>query len=291
MPVTMTRRTALAGSLLAAPWFVVGGAPAAGGGNARLAELERRGGGRLGVALLDVASGTRVGHRADERFAMCSTFKFLAVAAVLGRVDREEEHLERRIVFAETDIVPYSPVTKDHVGAHGMTLSDICEAALTQSDNTAGNLLLASLGGPAGLTAYARSLGDQITRLDRIETDLNEATPGDLRDTTTPAAMLENLRQIALGDVLSRRSRERLTTWLIANKTGDKRLRAGLPADWRVGDKTGAGGNGATNDIAVIWPPGRGPIVVTAYFAESPASPDDRNIVLAQVGRLIAENA
>jgi beta-lactamase class A len=158
-------------------------------------------------------------------------------------------------------------------------------------DNTAGNLLLASLGGPPGLTAFARSLGDGVSRLDRVETDLNEATPGDPRDTTTPAAMLEDLRRIVLGDVLSARSRERLTAWLVANRTGDKRLRAGLPGDWRVGDKTGAGNHAATNDIAVIWPPGRGPIVATAYFAESPGSVDDRNAMLAQVGRLIAESA
>ena len=170
-----------------------------------------------------------------------------------------------------------------------MTLAELCEAAITLSDNTAGNLLLASFGGPAGLTAFVRALGDEMTRLDRIEPELNEATPGDPRDTTTPAAMLENLRRLVLGDALSGASREQLTAWLVANKTGGKRLRAGLPPEWRVGDKTGGGGNGATNDIAVAWPPGRPPIIVSAYFGESSASLDARNAVLASIGRIAAE--
>ena len=258
---------------------------------AALAALEARNGGRLGVVALDTGSGRRIDYRAEERFAMCSTHKLFSAAAVLTMVDQGHMKLDRRVPFGRADLLEYAPITRKNVDAGFMTVDALCEAAIEWSDNTAGNLLLVSLGGPPGLTAYARSLGDQITRLDRIETDLNEATPGDPRDTTTPAAMLENLRRIVLGDVLSRRSRERMTAWLIANKTGDKRLRAGLPGDWRVGDKTGGGGNGATNDIAVIWPPSRGPIIVAAYFAESPASPDDRNAVLAQVGRLIAENA
>jgi beta-lactamase class A len=159
---------------------------------------------------------------------------------------------------------------------------------LTLSDNTAGNLMLESFGGPAELTRFARSLGDGVTRLDRFETGLNEAKPGDPRDSTTPAAMADNLRRIVLGDALSPPSRDQLTSWMVANKTGDKRLRAGIPKDWRVADKTGGGGNAETNDIAVIWPPGRGPIVATAYFAESPAADEARNAVLAEVGRLVA---
>jgi beta-lactamase class A len=254
----------------------------------RLADLETANGGRLGVAVMDMATGTRIEHRAHERFAMCSTFKFLAAACVLARVDRNEERLERRIEFAESDLVTYSPVTKDHVGAGGMSVADLCAAAMTVSDNTAANLLLASFGGPPGLTAFVRSIGDDITRLDRIETSLNEATPGDPRDTTTPAAMLEAMRKLLLGDALPAASRVQLTAWLIANKTGDKRLRAGLPKDWRVGDKTGSGGNGATNDIAIAWPPGRAPIFVSAYFAEAPGSSDARNAVLEAVGRIAA---
>ena len=296
MTTSMTRRTVLVGSLLAVPAFAPlqalarepAGQPAGEDATARLAALERRHGGRLGVAMLDVATGKRVEHRADERFAMCSTFKFLASALVLSRVDRNEERLDRRITFSKQDLVVWSPVTEKHVGGSGMTVAELCEAAITLSDNTAANLQLASFGGPAGLTAYIRSLGDNQTRLDRIEPDLNEATPGDPRDTTTPAAMLETMRKLLFGDALSESSREQLVAWLVANKTGDKRLRAGLPKGWRVGDKTGSGMNGVANDIAVVWPPERGPIIVTAYFAESSASGEQRDAILAEVGRIAA---
>lgn len=253
---------------------------------AGFADLEKEHGGRLGVCVLDVATGRRLEHRADERFAMCSTFKVLAAALVLTRVDRGEESLDRRVVYSKERVVTYSPETEKHAGEEGMTLGDICKAGLTLSDNTAANLILESFGGPTELTRFARSIGDGVTRLDRIETALNEATPGDPRDTTSPAAMAEDVRKILLGDVLSASSREQLTSWMVANKTGDKRLRAGAPKDSRVGDKTGSGGNAETNDIAVIWPPGRGPIVVTAYFAESTASDEARNAVLAEVARL-----
>jgi hypothetical protein len=181
-----------------------------------------------------------VSHRGDERFALCSTFKLLAAAFVLARVDRNEESLTRRIAYARDYLVDYSPITEKHIG-EGLTLGDICEAAVTVSDNTAGNLLLDSFGGPAKLTAYLRSLGDRVTRLDRREPELNEVRPGDPRDTTAPVAMLEILRKTVLGTALSASSRKQLIAWLVANKTGDKRLRAGVPRGWRVGDKTGSG--------------------------------------------------
>jgi beta-lactamase class A len=179
-------------------------------------------------------------------------------------------------------------VTKDHAGGPGLTLAELCEAAMTVSDNTAGNLLLASLGGPAGLTAYARSLGDQTTRLDRIEPDLNEALPGDPRDTTTPAAMLANLKTLVLGNVLSAGSRERLTGWLLGNKTGGARLRAGIPDNWRVGDKTGSGERGTTNDVGAVWPAGREPVIVSIYLTGTDATAEARNGTLAAVGRAVA---
>ena len=254
----------------------------------RLQALERRHGGRLGVSILDTASGKRTGHRADERFPMCSTFKFLAAAQVLARVDRGEERLDRHIVYAKDDLVAYSPMTEKHVGAPGMTLAELCHAAITLSDNTAGNLLLDSFGGPAGLTAFARTLGDNVTRLDRRETELNEAIPGDPRDTTTPAAMLDDMHRLLLGDVLSPASRKQLGDWLLANTTGGSRLRAGLPGDWRVGDKTGTGDNGASNDIAIVWPADRAPLLITAYYAESTVPQETRNAVLAQVGEIAA---
>jgi len=253
-----------------------------------IAALEQRHGGRLGVAVLDTAGAKVVAHRGDERFALCSTHKCLAAAFVLARVDRKQESLVRRIVYAKDDLVAHSPVTGQHVGANGLSVGEICEAAVTLSDNTAANLLLGSFGGPAGLTAYLRSTGDGITRLDRRETALNEATPGDARDTTTPAAMVDFLHKTVVGTALSASSREQLTAWLVACTTGSKRLRAGVPSGWRVGDKTGSGGNNATNDVAVIWPPGRAPIIIAAYYAEARASDDERDAVLAEVGRLAA---
>jgi beta-lactamase class A len=252
-----------------------------------LADLERAHGGRLGVCVLNVASARRVEYRADERFAMSSTYKLLAAAFVLLRVDRGEDSLDRRILYSNDKLVAYSPVTEKHVGG-GMTLGELCEAAATLSDNTAGNLILDSLGGPARFTQFARALGDEATRLDRVEPDLNEATPGDRRDTTTPAAMADNLAKLVVGDALSAQSRDRLSAWMVANTTGDKRLRAGAPKGWRVGGKTGSGGHAETNDVAVFWPPDRGPIAIAAYYAAS-AEPDDaRNGVLAEVGRLAA---
>lgn len=279
MPVSIARRTLLAAPLLSLPAFAEDTVSA-------LRELERRNGGRLGVAMLDTASGRRVAHRGDERFAMCSTFKFLAAALVLARVDRGEERLDRRIVFSESQLVSYSPVTKEHAGPAGMTIETICAAAMTLSDNTAGNLMLSSFGGPEGLTAFLRGLGDPVTRLDRIETALNEGTPGDPRDTTSPAAMLATMQKMVAGDTLSATSRERLVGWLLDSKTGDRRLKAGLPAAWRVGDKTGTGGHGSANDIAVAWPPGRAPVLVTAYYTGSTISDDARSAVIAEAGRI-----
>jgi beta-lactamase class A len=256
--------------------------------NAALSALELRHGGRLGVAALAVGSGARMRHRADERFAMCSTFKLLAAGLVLTRVDRGEEHLNRRIVFAAGELVTYSPVTEKRVGPPGITVAELCEAALTVSDNTAANLLLASFGGPAALTSFARSMGDTVTRLDRIEPDLNQATPGDPRDTTTPAAMLENVRHLVLGNALSSGSRSLLTTWMAASTTGVARIRAGLPKDWRVADKTGSGNHATINDVAVAWPPGGSPLLLSVYYSESSESGDQRNAVVAEVARIIA---
>lgn len=290
MDGSISRRAVIAGAVLAVPAFMPFKARAATADiAARLAELEARNGGRLGVAVLDVATGRLVGNRVDERFAMCSTFKALAAAFVLVRVDRGQERLDRRIAVTRANLLPYSPVTERRVGAGGMTVAELCAAAVTRSDNAAANLLLASFGGPAGLTTWLRSIGDEVTRLDRMEPELNEATPGDPRDTTTPAAMAATLRRLVLGDALAAASREQLTAWLVDTRTGDDRLRAGLPKGWRIGDKTGTGRNGTTNDIAVIWPPGREPIVVTVYYAEGKGSYARRQAVLADVARIVAE--
>ena len=252
-----------------------------------MAKIEAESGGRLGVAVLDTGTGALTGHRIDERFPMCSTFKTLAVAAILARVDAGKEQLARRVAVEQKDILSYAPITKQHVGKD-MTVAELCEAAVTLSDNTAANLLLASLGGPSAITAYARSLGDDITRLDRIEPELNEATPGDPRDTTTPAAMAKNLKLLATGTVLSAASRDQLIAWLVGCKTGDAKLRAGLPKSWRVGDKTGSGDHGSSNDAAVIWPEGKPPVIVTSYLTETAAPDDKRNAAHAAVGRAVA---
>lgn len=282
----LTRRAAARGlAALPALGLAWGTRQAAAAGG--FAALERRYGGRLGVAVHDTGTDRRLDQRGDEIFPMCSTFKFLAAAYVLARVDEKKESLERRIVFANSDLVTYSPATENRVGGEGMTVAELCEAAVTLSDNTAGNLLLTSFGGPAALTAFARSLGDGVTRLDRYETDLNEAKPGDPRDTTSPAAMLRNLNKLVIEPTLSDASRRQLTAWLLGSKTGDARLRAGFPPDWRVGDKTGTGGNGTANDIAVVWPPQRAPVLVSVYFTGSRASADERNAAIAEVARIV----
>lgn len=254
----------------------------------RLAALERRHGGRLGVAIRDSGSGRRITHRGDERFLMCSTFKLLVVAAVLARVDRGAEQLDRRIVFGQDVLLAYAPVTRRRVGAPGMRVDELCHAAITLSDNTAANLLLASLGGPVALTGFARSLGDPVTRLDRIEPDLNLDSAGDLRDTTTPKAMLDTMQRLLLGHVLSPASRAQLLEWLRGCATGNTQLRAGVPADWIVGDKTGSGAHGEANDVAILWPPQRKPLLVTAYYTGLHADADGRHAVLAEVGRIAA---
>ena len=249
-----------------------------------LVQIEGKLDARLGVAIRDTQTGRYWTHRANERFPLCSTFKAIACGAVLAQVDAGQDRLSRHIRFDVDDVVPYSPVTERRAGGKGMTLRQLCRAALTRSDNTAGNLILKSIGGPSAVTAFARSLGDRRTRLDRWETDLNEAVPGDPRDTTTPAAMAISLRSLVLGDALSQPSREQLAMWLVANKTGDAKLRAGLPESWRIGDKTGGGGYGTTNDVAVLWPPRRKALIASIYITETEASFDDRNAAIAEIG-------
>jgi len=256
----------------------------------QIAAIEARLGGRIGIAALDTGSGKRLDYRAEERFPMCSTFKFLAAAAVLKRVDEKRDQLDRFVSYDAKDILEYAPVTKAHLKQGGMTLGALCEAAIEQSDNTAGNLLLDAVGGPAGVTNFARSLGDQVTRLDRKEPDLNSAIPGDDRDTTTPGSMLADMTRILTGDVLSRSSRRQLKDWLQRNKTGETMIRAGVPTDWIIGDKTGRGANGATNDIAIMRPPDRAPMLLAIYSLGSTATANDRAAAIAEVAKIVAES-
>lgn len=252
---------------------------------ARLAALERKHGGRLGVAILDTESGSRAGHRGDERFLMCSTFKLLLVAAVLKRADDGADRLDRRIVFNKSALLDWAPVTRLNVGPPGMAVEELCEAAMIISDNAAANLLLNTIGGPPGVTAYARSLGDTMTRLDHPE-PLNNRQQ-DTQDTTTPWSMLADMRKVLLGDVLSDASRRKLTNWFSLSQTGAQTLRAGLPSDWEIGDKTGSATH-ANNDIAVIKPPRRKPLLVTAYYMTDTDDAAARKAVLADVGRIVA---
>lgn len=256
----------------------------------QIAAIEARLGGRIGVAALDTGSGNRLDYRAEERFPMCSTFKFLAAAAILKRVDEKQDQLDRFVSYDAKDILEYAPVTKAHLKEGGMTLGALCEAAIEQSDNTAGNLLLDAVGGPASVTNFARSLGDQVTRLDRKEPELNSAIPGDDRDTTMPGSMLADMTRILTGDVLSRSSRRQLEDWLQRNKTGATMIRAGVPKDWIVGDKTGRGANGATNDIAIMRPPDRAPVLLAIYSVGSTEPANDRAAAIAEAAKIVAES-
>ncbi len=288
-----TRRDVVFGIGATAGYGLLGGSAWAQGAaklNEEFKRIEADSGGRLGVAVLDTQSNLHAGLHADDLFPMCSTFKLLACAAVLKRVEAGNEKLSRLIKIEAADIVPGSSKINAPV-PEGKTLAELCETAITYSDNTSANLILVSLGGPAGLTTYIRTLGDKITRLDRNEPTLNEALPGDPRDTTTPNAMLRDLQKLLLGKALSETSKGVLTQWLIGNKTGDARLRAGLPPGWKVGDKTGTGERGSANDIAIIWPPRRKPILVTVYLTDTNAPADKRNAAHAAIGRAIAAAA
>jgi len=261
---------------------------------AALAALESRSGGRLGVGLLDTGSGRIAGHRLDERFAMCSTFKLALAGLVLREADQGRLRLDDAVAITKADLVSYAPVVEPKVG-QTLTVAALAEAAQTTSDNAAANLLLKRLGGPAGFTAALRALGDTVTRLDRFETALNLVVPGDERDTTSPRAMADTLRRLLTGDALTAASRERLIGWMVATTTGAKRIRAGLPAAWRAGDKTGTAQADAmtdkVNDLAIAWPPGKAPIVITAFFdsgRRTDATQPGDEAVLAEVGHIAA---
>jgi beta-lactamase class A len=236
-----------------------------------------------------MGSGSLLGYRAAERFPLCSVYKLLAAAAVLALVDAGKADLDRRIVYGRHAVLDGSPVTLKHIGGKGLSLAHLCDAAVTRSDNTAGNLLLSFLDGPAALTAYIRSIGDDATRVDRGEPDVNQATPGDPKDTTVPAAMLSDLLAFLQGNKLSAPSRAQLMTWMRGCKTGSGRLEAGLPKGWHIGDKTGSGGYGTTNDVGIVWPSSEAPILVAAFLTDTTVPAARRNAALAAVGAIVGE--
>ncbi|MGN6374882.1 MAG: class A beta-lactamase [Sphingomonas sp.] len=283
MAVTVDRRLVLGGALALG---LAGRLPAA----APVPDLDaiaRAAGGRLGVAALDTGSGRRLAHDADRRFALCSTFKVVLAAAILAQVDAGRIALAQPLGFTDADILSYAPVVQRHRSTHRLTVAEACAAAVQWSDNSAANLLLARIGGQAALTRFIRAAGDPVTRLDRNEPSLNIVPPGDLRDTTTPAAMVGLLHALLLGEVLRPASRRILLGWMDGCQTGKEKLRAGLPADWQVGDKTGNSGHGAVNDVAIARPPGRAPILVACYLDAPKLDGEGADRIHAAVGRAV----
>ncbi len=258
----------------------------------RFAAIEERIGGRVGVAAWNTGTGVWLGRRIQERFALCSTFKWVLAAVQMLIVQEGGPQLTEHLRFNESDLLDYAPVAREHRARGWLTLEEACEGAVKLSDNTAANLLLEIQGGPRGFTQYLRANGDGLTRLDRYETELNDVPPGDERDTTTPDAMARTLKRFLLDDgVLTPAHREKLLRWMMQSPTGLARLRAGFPAGWRVADKTGTwnGENNATNTVAIVWPPNAAPIVVAAYLHRSAVSSDERNAAHAEIARIIAE--
>ena len=254
----------------------------------KLEALEKSTGGRLGVALINTADDSQIVYRADERFAMCSTSKVMAAAAVLKQSESDKTLLNQRVEIKKSDLINYNPIAEKHVNGT-MTLAELSAAALQYSDNTAMNKLIAHLGGPDKVTAFARSLGDETFRLDRTEPTLNTDIPGDPRDTTTPLAMAQTLRNLTLGKALAETQRAQLVTWLKGNTTGSASIQAGLPTSWVVGDKTGSGDYGTTNDIAVIWPEDHAPLILVTYFTQPDQKAESRRDVLAAAAKIVTQ--
>lgn len=268
-------------------------APARKAPTEELMALEARSQGRLGVGILDTATGELVGHRPDERFAMCSTFKLPLAAEVLRDVDAGKRKLDQFIPYSKGDMVSHAPVTGANLAAGGMTIGELAKATQITSDNPAANLILRELGGPEAVTQRFRLAGDPVTRIDRYEPIMNFVVGDDPRDTTSPAAMAGLIARYLTTEYLSKASKELLIGWMVETRTGAKRLRAGFPPEWKAGDKTGTGmADGMLdkyNDVAIFWPPGRAPIIVAAYYETAIAYGDIRDefqAVLAEVGRI-----
>lgn len=252
-----------------------------------LKALERRYDARIGLYAIDTGTGREVAYRDGERFGFHSTFKALSAAAVLRKYGLSG--MDKVITYSRDDLVDNSPITEKHVDT-GMTLRELCDAAVRYSDNTAANLMFDAIGGPKALEREVRRVGDDVTRMDRIEPDLSRWTPDEKRDTTTPRALAKDLRAFALGDVLRTPERAQLTTWLKTNTTGDALIRAGVPKGWVVGDKTGSGfGYGARNDIAVVWRPGAAPLVMAVLTNRPGADDEHDDKLIADAASVVAD--
>jgi len=255
---------------------------------ALLKQLEGSFAGRLGVVALNTGNGETLSYRGEERFPLCSTFKAMLAAAILQRSSLTPGLLQERIRYQKSDLVSYSPISEQHL-QDGMTVAELCAATVQYSDNGAANLLMKLLDGPEGVTTFARSIGDHHFRLERWETELNTAIPGDLRDTTTPLAMAHSLHKLVLGEALQAPQRQQLQDWLRGNTTGGTRIRAGVPATWQVGDKTGTGDYGTSNDVAVLWPPGKAPVVLALYLTQDAKDASPRNETLVAATRIVVD--
>lgn len=246
-------------------------------------------GGHIGLYAQNLGTGRSLAWRADERFAMCSTFKMSLAACVLTRTAQGQEQLGRVIPYGPADILDYAPIAKQNLSTGGMTVEAMCAAAVTYSDNTCTNSLLASIGGPAALTRFWRANGDTVTRLDHNEPLLNRSPPGDPQDTTTPAAMAGNLRSFLLGDTLTPESRTRLTGWMLDCQTGNGLISAGLPPGWKFAQKTGNNGYDAQGDIGVAWPTSSRPVLISVYTQGGHPKPGQLPSIFAEIGRLVSE--
>ncbi|NBM88183.1 class A beta-lactamase [Proteus sp. G2661] len=255
---------------------------------AQLSELEKYNQGRLGVALINTEDNSQITYRGEERFAMASTSKVMAVAAVLKESEKQAGLLDKNIAIKKSDLVAYSPITEKHL-VTGMSLAQLSAATLQYSDNTAMNKILDYLGGPSSVTQFARSINDVTYRLDRKEPELNTAIHGDPRDTTSPIAMAKSLQALTLGDALGQSQRQQLVTWLKGNTTGDHSIKAGLPKHWIVGDKTGSGDYGTTNDIAVIWPENHAPLILVVYFTQQEKDAKHRKDIIAKATEIVTK--
>ena len=282
--LTMPRRRFVVGSALLLASCVLGRS------REIIRQIEEDLGGRVGASILDTHSLQRVTHRSTERFAMCSTFKAPLVAAVLARIDAGSISSSAMLRLPREPLLSTSPIANAHLGAGQIPVMTACEAAVSHSDNTAANLLLDLIGGPTAMTQFFRTLGDDTARLDRYEMELNSNIAGDVRDTTTPDAMVHSIQAILLGNALTATSRDLLTDWMLHEQRGKARIRAGMPADWRVANKPGTSANGATNDIAVVWPSRRVPIVMAIYVDAPSESNAGREKAIARIARLAAED-
>lgn len=314
MPNTFSRRTVLRAVFAALPLSLAGTPPIslaqADDHTNALHELERLNRGRLGLALLNSQGTPLVSYRAEERFPLCSTSKLMMTAAVLHASMSEPDIMLKPIAITQQDMLSYSPITKAQVGK-SLSLRDLCAAAMQYSDNTAANLLMRQVGGPKGVTAFARAMGDNIFRLDRWEPELNTCLPQDPRDTSSPLAMAASLHAVCLQGqgtpsptgrtaLLGAQQQQQLLAWLRGNTTGAERIAAGTPEKWQVGDKTGSGDYGTTNDVAIVWaanstttvpsaaqsPPQAPVYTLSVYFTQQKAQAPMRADIVAQATRI-----